>query len=128
MKGKEMVKKNAWLYLRAKKPEMLEMERTFLLNYAKEAGYDVKAIVTDYTPDWSGFHHMCHDGAVSDTLLISSWNWLGKDLAEKIQTMAYLQNRGVEVRNARDPHMSLDQALSFARSAAPLAQLTADMD
>lgn len=123
-----MVKKNAWLYLRARTPEMLNMEQTFLMNYAKEAGYDVKAIVTDYTPGWSGLHHMCHDGAVSDTLLISSWNWLGKDLAEKIQTMAYLQNRGVEVRNARDPYMSLDQALSFARSAATMPQLTVDMD
>lgn len=111
--------KKVWLYLRAGTEEAMEAQKAFLMDYAKEAGYEVTDVAADYTPSQSSLKLVRHAAANQDlqVLLVPSWKRLGETLSEIIDTMTYLKEQNVAVQSAKERDMSLDQALSFARFA-----------
>lgn len=115
-------KKKAWLYLRGGTEESLEAQKTLLLDYAKEAGYEVTDIATDYSPSKSSLKlvRLAAENHDFEALLVSSWNRLGRGLSEIIDTMRHLKDQNVVVQSVKEKDISLDQALSFARFAAAM--------
>lgn len=92
------------------------------MDYAKEAGYEVTEVAADYFPSQSSLKRVRLGAANHDfeVLLISSWNRLGRDLSEALDTMTHLKSQDVEVQSAEEQNMSLDRSLSIARFAATM--------
>mgnify|MGYP000431094924 CR=1 FL=1 len=114
-----------WLYLRAGTKQDMESQKARLMDFAKEAGYEVTDVAADYPPSWSSMNLARLAAASQDyeVLLVSSWKRLGTDLFEMIDTMTFLKDHGVTVRSADERDVSLEEALSIAQIAAIL-QLT----
>lgn len=55
-----------------------------------------------------------------EVLLISSWNRLGRDLSETLDTMTELKNQNIAVQSVKEKNLSLDRVLSIARFAAAM--------
>lgn len=115
-------KKKAWLYLRAGTDEALEAQKSLLLEYADKAGYEVTEVAADYSPNQSSLKEVRLGAANHDfeVLLISSWNRLGRDLSETLDTMTDLKNQNIAVQSVKEKNLSLDRALSIARFAAAM--------
>lgn len=109
-------KKKAWLYLRATTERSLKAQEALLRDCADEVGYEVTDVAADYTPSQSSLNlvRLAAESQDFEVLLVSSWNRLGEDLSEVIDTMTYLKDQNVAVQSAKERDMSLDQALSFA--------------
>lgn len=115
----DMDKKKACLYPRAGTKESLEAQKALLLDYANEAGYEVTDVAADYSPS-KGSLKLVRLGASNhdfEVLLISSWNRLGRDLSDALDTMTHLKNQNVAVQSVKEKNMSLNRALSIARFA-----------
>ena len=95
-------KKKAWLYLKARTDEDLKAQKSLLLEYADKAGYEVTEVAADYSPSQS------------------SWNRLGRDLSETLDTMTELKNQNIAVQSVKEKNLSLDRVLSIARFAAAM--------
>lgn len=115
-------KKKAWLYLKARTDEDLKAQKSLLLEYADKAGYEVTEVAADYSPSQSSLKYVRLGAAKHDfeVLLISSWNRLGRDLSETLDTMTELKNQNIAVQSVKEKNLSLDRVLSIARFAAAM--------
>ncbi len=115
-------KKKAWLYLKARTDEDLKAQKSLLLEYADKAGYEVTEVAADYSPSQSSLKYVRLGAAKHDfeVLLISSWNRLGGDLSETLDTMTELKNQNIAVQSVKEKNLSLDRVLSIARFAAAM--------
>ena len=115
-------KKKAWLYLKARTDEDLKAQKSLLLEYADTAGYEVTEVAADYSPSQSSLKYVRLGAAKHDfeVLLISSWNRLGRDLSETLDTMTELKNQNIAVQSVKEKNLSLDRVLSIARFAAAM--------
>ena len=88
-------KKKAWLYLKARTDEDLKAQKSLLLEYADKAGYEVTEVAADHSPSQSSLKYVRLGAAKHDfeVLLISSWNRLGRDLSEALDTMTDLKDQ-----------------------------------
>ena len=115
-------KKKAWLYLKARTDEDLKAQKSLLLEYADKAGYEVTEVAADHSPSQSSLKYVRLGAAKHDfeVLLISSWNRLGRDLSEALDTMTDLKDQNIAVQSVKEENISLNRALSFARFAAAM--------
>ena len=97
-------KKKAWLYLKARTDEDLKAQKSLLLEYADKAGYEVTEVAADYSPSQSSLKYVRLGAAKHDfeVLLISSWNRLGRDLSETLDTMTELKNQNQRSGGSED--------------------------
>lgn len=114
-------KKKAWLYLKARTDEDLKAQKSLLLEYADKAGYEVTEVAADYSPSQSSLKYVRLGAAKHDfeVLLISSWNRLGRDLSETLDTMTELKNQNIAVQSVKEKNLSLDRVLSIAAHLQP---------
>ena len=115
-------KKKAWLYLKARTDEDLKAQKSLLLEYADKAGYEVTEVAADYSPSQSSLKYVRLGAAKHDfeVLLISSWNRLGRDLSETLDTMTELKNQNIAVQSVKEKNLSLDRMVSCRTSSASL--------
>lgn len=79
-------------------------------------------VAADYSPSQSSLKYVRLGAAKHDfeVLLISSWNRLGRDLSETLDTMTELKNQNIAVQSVKEKNLSLDRVLSIARFAAAM--------
>ena len=123
-------KKKAWLYLKARTDEDLKAQKSLLLEYADKAGYEVTEVAADYSPSQSSLKYVRLGAAKHDfeVLLISSWNRLGRDLSETLDTMTELKNQNIAVQSVKEKNLSLDRVLSIAAMQIPDETLPEELD
>ena len=122
-------KKKAWLYLKARTDEDLKAQKSLLLEYADKAGYEVTEVAADYSPSQSSLKYVRLGAAKHDfeVLLISSWNRLGRDLSETLDTSTAFGRAAIgvlsvfgQLERVKEKNLSLDRVLSIARFAAAM--------
>ena len=79
-------------------------------------------VAADHSPSQSSLKDVRLGAAKHDfeVLLIPSWNRLGRDLSEALDTMTDLKDQNIAVQSVKEENISLNRALSFARFAAAM--------